>query len=108
MPPAQRRGSHRSIVDTYNHYGNVQRGSTVAEVLIYIQRKKGSKIHQRTAVEEIVFTYGTTSSINTVARSWGDANIRSGDEILLSEMEHHSISCRQQLSERTGAVHTFR
>ncbi len=57
------------------------------------------------AVEEIIFTYGTTSSINTVARSWGDANIRAGDEILLTEMEHHSnLVPWQQLAERTGAV----
>ena len=56
-------------------------------------------------MEEIIFTYGTTSSINTVARSWGDANIHIGDEILLSEMEHHSnLVPWQQLAERTGAV----
>ncbi len=40
--------------------------------------------------EEIVFTRGTTEAINLVAYAWGRANIRAGDEILLTEMEHHS------------------
>ena len=39
---------------------------------------------------EIVFTRGTTEAINLVAQSWGRATLRSGDEILLTEMEHHS------------------
>lgn len=52
---------------------------------------------------EIVFTSGTTAGINLVARSWGDANVSAGDEILLTEMEHHSnIVPWQQLAERTG------
>jgi len=55
--------------------------------------------------EEVVFTRGTTEGINLVARSWGDANLRAGDEILLTELEHHSnLVPWQQLSERTGAV----
>ena len=46
-----------------------------------------------------------TASINPVARSWGDANIERGDEILLTAMEHHSnLVPWQQLAERTGAV----
>lgn len=52
---------------------------------------------------EIVFTSGTTAGINLVARSWGDASLGPGDEILLTEMEHHSnIVPWQQLSARTG------
>src|SRR5262249_46205222 len=52
---------------------------------------------------EIVFTPGTTAAINLVARSWGDANLRPGDEILLTLMEHHSnIVPWQQLATRTG------
>ncbi len=39
---------------------------------------------------EIVFTRGTTEAINLVASSWGRANLRPGDEVMLSEMEHHS------------------
>ncbi len=55
--------------------------------------------------QSIIFTSGTTSSINIVARSWGDANVSAGDEILLTEMEHHSnIVPWQQLAQRTGAT----
>src|SRR5687767_4834337 len=53
---------------------------------------------------EIIFTSGTTAGINLVARSWGDANVRAGDEILVTTMEHHSnLVPWQQLAERTGA-----
>lgn len=49
------------------------------------------------------FTKSTTESINFVARSWGESNISSGDEILLTEMEHHSnIVPWQLLTERRG------
>ena len=40
--------------------------------------------------QEIVFTRNATEAINLVARSWGNANLREGDEILLTLMEHHS------------------
>ena len=53
---------------------------------------------------EIVFTRGTTEAINLVAGGWGPANIGTGDEILLTELEHHSnIVPWQLLAERTGA-----
>jgi cysteine desulfurase/selenocysteine lyase len=51
-----------------------------------------------------VFTRNTTEAINLVARAWGDANVRAGDRILLSLMEHHSnLVPWQMLVERTGA-----
>src|SRR5438309_11803934 len=54
--------------------------------------------------EEIVFTRGTTESINLVAQAWGGKFIREGDVILLTEMEHHSnLVPWQLLAERTGA-----
>jgi cysteine desulfurase/selenocysteine lyase len=54
---------------------------------------------------EIVFTHGTTSAINLVAHSYGGSVLRSGDEIVLTEMEHHSnIVPWQLLAQRTGAV----
>jgi len=54
--------------------------------------------------QDIVFTRNTTESINLVARSWGDANLREGDEIVLTVMEHHSnIVPWQLLAARTGA-----
>jgi cysteine desulfurase/selenocysteine lyase len=40
--------------------------------------------------EEIIFTSGTTASINLIAHSWGDENISEGDEIVITEMEHHA------------------
>ena len=56
-------------------------------------------------VEEIVFTRGTTEAINLVAASWGRSQLKQGDEILLSGMEHHSnIVPWQLVAEQTGAV----
>lgn len=40
--------------------------------------------------EEIIFTRGTTASINLVAHSYGDANVEAGDEIVVTQMEHHA------------------
>jgi cysteine desulfurase/selenocysteine lyase len=55
--------------------------------------------------EEIVFTRGTTESINLVAYSWGMDNLKAGDEILLTGLEHHSnIVPWQLVAQRTGAV----
>jgi cysteine desulfurase/selenocysteine lyase len=57
------------------------------------------------SVREIVFTRNATESINLVARSWGDENLRAGDEVLITTMEHHSnIVPWQQVCGRTGAV----
>ena len=54
--------------------------------------------------EEIIFTSGTTESINLVAQTWGSVNLRSGDEILITLLEHHSnIVPWQLLAQRTGA-----
>ena len=53
---------------------------------------------------EIVFTSGTTDSINLVAQSWGAVNLKENDEILISYMEHHSnIVPWQMIAQRTGA-----
>jgi cysteine desulfurase/selenocysteine lyase len=57
------------------------------------------------STSEIVFTRNATESINLVARAWGDAHVRAGDEVLITAMEHHSnIVPWQQLCERTGAT----
>ncbi len=54
--------------------------------------------------EEIIFTAGTTESINLVAQTWGRANLSDGDEILLTELEHHSnIVPWQLIAEQTGS-----
>ena len=65
--------------------------------------RTGSFLNARESAE-IIFTRGTTESINLVAHAWGDKNIKSGDTILLTQMEHHSnIVPWQLLAARTGA-----
>jgi cysteine desulfurase/selenocysteine lyase len=100
----------QSIVDVYErYYANVHRGihwlSDHSTDLYEEARNKVRAFLGAAAREEIIFTRGTTESINLVARSWGDANVRAGDEILLTEMEHHSnIVPWQQLAERSGCA----
>lgn len=54
---------------------------------------------------EVLFTRGTTTSLNWVAKSYGEANVQQGDEILISVMEHHSnLIPWQQLAKKTGAA----
>jgi cysteine desulfurase/selenocysteine lyase len=91
-------------------YANVHRGihwlsERSTELYEDARERVASFIGAASAMEEVVFTQGTTASINLVARSWGDANTSPGDEILLTEMEHHSnIVPWQQLAERTGVA----
>jgi cysteine desulfurase / selenocysteine lyase len=57
------------------------------------------------ATEEVIFTKGATESINLVAYTWGEANIKAGDEIVISEMEHHANFVPWIiLAQRKGAV----
>jgi cysteine desulfurase/selenocysteine lyase len=98
----------QSLVDVYEkQYANVHRGIhwlSEQSTDLYEEAREAVRcfLNARTR-QEIVFTTGTTHGINLVARSWGDANVHSGDEILLTEMEHHSnIVPWQQLAERTG------
>ena len=54
---------------------------------------------------EVIFTSGTTSAINLVAKSWGEKNIKAGDEVLITHMEHHAnIVPWQMLREVTGCI----
>ena len=94
----------------YEHdYANVHRGiHTLSERSTEQYEDAREKARAFIGAEkalEIIFTSGTTSGINLVARSWGDANVKAGDEILVTTMEHHSnLVPWQQLAERTGAV----
>jgi cysteine desulfurase/selenocysteine lyase len=94
----------------YEHdYANVHRGiHTLSERSTDQYEAAREKVRAFIGAEkslEIVFTSGTTAGINLVARSWGEANIKTGDEILVTTMEHHSnLVPWQQLAERTGAV----
>ena len=100
----------RAITDTYEkHYANVHRGihwlSDQSTDLYEEARGKVQQFIGAPSREEVIFTHGTTESINLVARSWGDANLTSGDEILLTELEHHSnIVPWQQAAARRGAT----
>ncbi len=90
-------------------YANVHRGIHTLSELSTEQyehaRRKVQRFLGAASFNEIIFTQGTTASINTVARSWGDANLRPGDEVLLTVMEHHSnLVPWQQAAARTGAV----
>ncbi|HLO10714.1 MAG TPA: cysteine desulfurase [Pseudoneobacillus sp.] len=67
-------------------------------------REKVRKFINAKSTEEVIFTRGTTTSLNTVAASYGGANLKEGDEIVITHMEHHSnIIPWQQIAKKTGA-----
>ena len=82
-----------SIVDFYSNYNaNVHRGSyAIAEKATKVYEEARTKIAQfiNADVNEIIFTSGTTQSINFIAYAYGNS-LKDGDEIILTEMEHHS------------------
>lgn len=68
-------------------------------------REKVRKFINAKSTEEIIFTRGTTTALNTVAASFARANLREGDEIVITYMEHHSnIIPWQQVAKQTGAT----
>ena len=68
-------------------------------------RGKVARFINAPSTETIIFTRNTTEAINLVSYSWGNANIREGDEILLTEMEHHSdLIPWQRLAAEKGAT----
>ena len=68
-------------------------------------REKVRKFINAKSTKEIIFTRGTTTSLNTVAKSYGLANVEEGDEIVITYMEHHSnIIPWQQLAKEKGAI----
>ena len=99
-----------AIAEAYSHWNaNVHRGvhhlSQVATQNHEEARKKVAKLIHAQSEEEIIFTKGTTDSINMLARSFGDAMVGEGDEIIVSQLEHHSnIVPWQMLCERKKAV----
>ena len=76
--------------------------------LLRLLKQPGMRLRQFISApsrEEIIFTRGTTESINLVAYTWGRQNIKEGDEIIISTMEHHSnIVPWQILCEEKNAV----
>ena len=99
-----------AIAEAYSHWNaNVHRGvhhlSQVATQKHEEAREKVAKLIHAQLAEEIIFTKGTTDSLNMLARSFGDAMVNDGDEIIVSQLEHHSnIVPWQMLCERKGAV----
>jgi cysteine desulfurase/selenocysteine lyase len=103
----------RAVLDAVRRYyehdnANVHRGlhtlsARATEAYEKARHTVADYIGAATA-DEIVFTRGTTESINLVAQAWGEKFLRSGDVILLTEMEHHSnLVPWQLLAERIGA-----
>ena len=91
-----------------SHHSNVHRGSHTlsAEATAAYEGARATVADHIGAANrrEVVFVRNATEAINLVARAWGAANVREGDRILLTEMEHHSnIVPWQQLAERAGA-----
>ena len=68
-------------------------------------REKVRKFINANSIEEVIFTRGTTTAINTIAASYGRDNLKQGDEIVITYMEHHAnIIPWQQLAKQTGAI----
>src|SRR5690349_16505322 len=107
----------RQVIEALVRYyetsnANVHRGlHTLAEEATEqyeAARRKAARFIGASGPDEILFTRNTTEAINLVALSWGRANMREGDEILISEMEHHSnLVPWQMLCQATGATLRF-
>lgn len=91
-----------------HHNANVHRGvhflSQDATDLHEGARRTVQKFLNAASSDEIIFTRGTTESINLVASSFGDAFLREGDEVIVSEMEHHSNIVSWQLLQRRHKI----
>jgi cysteine desulfurase/selenocysteine lyase len=104
----------RSVIEALTEYyvshnANIHRGiHTLAEEATYAYEETREAVRSflnASTTEEVVFTRGTTEGINLVASSWGRANLRPGDEIILSTLEHHSnIVPWQMAAAEKGAV----
>ena len=107
----------RQVLAALQHYydhdnANVHRGAHQLSVRATEDferaRQKVADFIAASSAREIVFTRNASEAINLVARSWGDANLHEGDEVLLTLMEHHSnIVPWQMLAKRTGCVLRF-
>jgi cysteine desulfurase / selenocysteine lyase len=104
----------RAVIETLSHYyerdnSNVHRAlhelSNRATEAFEAARKKAAQFIGAASEDEIIFTRGTTEGINLVANTWGTQNVRAGDVILVTGMEHHSnLIPWQMLAQRTGAT----
>lgn len=102
------------VIDAVSRYyaennSNVHRGahtlSREATEAYEEAREKLSRFIGAGSPEEVVFVRGATEAINLVASSWGGVHVGPGDEIIITEMEHHSnIVPWQMLAQRSGAI----
>jgi len=102
------------VIDALRHYyehdnANVHRGvhalSERATAAYEASRRTVQKFLNARTEREIIFTRNATESINLVARAWGDWQLKAGDEVLITAIEHHSNIVPWQLAcARTGAV----
>lgn len=90
-----------------HHYASVGRGMySLAEQATQFYENARAKVAQLIGAHssEIIFTSGATAGINFIASSWGQVHLQTGDEILLTQQEHHAnLIPWQQLAQRTGA-----
>ncbi len=99
-----------NISDFYRHdYANIHRGvhtlSVRATDKFESAREKVRGFINAASGKEIIFVRGATEAVNLIAQTYGKANIKAGDEIVITAMEHHSnIVPWQMLCEQTGAV----
>lgn len=99
----------KAITDYYeNHNANVHRGihalSEEATQMYEDSRKNVARFIGADSQEEVIFTKGCTESLNRVAFEWAFENLKEGDIILTTDMEHHSnLIPWQRVTERTGA-----
>jgi cysteine desulfurase / selenocysteine lyase len=90
---------HRGVYQTANEATEAYEGSRAA-VATFINAPGGA--------DEVVFTKNTTESINLIAKTWGASNLKSGDVVLVTQMEHHAnIVPWFQLREATGVEVRF-
>ncbi len=105
------------VIDAITHYyrnlnSNIHRGihylAEAATQAYEDTREKVRTFINARSVTEIIFTRNATESINLVARSWGETNLKVGDEIVLTQIEHHSNLIPWQLvAQKTGAKLRF-
>lgn len=102
-----------SVIEAIDHlyrtnYANIHRGVyTLSEEATIAYEEAHERVSRfiKADFEELIFTKNTTESLNLVAYAWGLSNLKAGDEIVTTQMEHHSnIVPWQQIARRTGAT----
>ncbi|XFA99730.1 aminotransferase class V-fold PLP-dependent enzyme [Candidatus Izemoplasma sp. B36] len=105
-----------AVINTVNHYyknlsSNIHRGMYEAAIETtekYEETRETVAKFINSKVDEVIYTRGTTSALNLVAYAYGFNNLKPGDEIIVSELEHHSSFLPwQYVAKKTGAILKF-